>query len=44
MPRRGENICKRKDNRWEGRLIIHMDNGKTKYQSVYAKTYTQVKI
>ena len=44
MPRRGENIYKRKDNRWEGRLLICCDNGKSKYHSVYAKSYTQLKI
>lgn len=43
MSRRGENIYKRKDNRWEGRLLISDDNGKPKYHSVYAKTYAQLK-
>lgn len=44
MSRRGENIHKRKDGRWEGRYIKEYDvNGKAKYSSVYAKTYLEVK-
>jgi len=44
MPRRGENIHKRKDGRWEGRYIKFYDsNGKAKYGSVYAKSYLEVK-
>ena len=44
MPRRGENIRKRKDNRWEGRYIAgYNESGKAKYVSVYAKTYLEVK-
>jgi hypothetical protein len=39
MPRRGENIYKRKDGRWEGRVLNY--DGKYKY--VYAKTYKEVK-
>ncbi|NLI12846.1 MAG: tyrosine-type recombinase/integrase [Peptococcaceae bacterium] len=39
MPRRGENIYKRKDGRWEGRIL--KPGGKYKY--VYAKTYKEVK-
>ena len=40
MPRRGENIRKRKDNRWEGRYIKEYDfSGKAKYASVYAYSY-----
>lgn len=39
MPRRGENIYKRKDGRWEGR--IQKPDGK--YQYVYAKTYKEIK-
>lgn len=45
MPRHGENIFKRKDNRWEGRYIFgYDDNGKAIYKSVYAKTYKDTKI
>lgn len=44
MPKRGENIYKRKDGRWEGRYICRRDEaGKAKYAYVYAKTYTEVK-
>ena len=44
MPRRGENIRKRKDGRWEGRYISRYDdNGKAKYTSVYGKSYADVK-
>ena len=44
MPKRGENIHKRKDGRWEGRLKVGKNpNGTTKYKSVYAKTYSEVK-
>ena len=38
------NIHKRKDGRFEGRYMQDRDaNGKVKYGSVYAKTYTEVK-
>ena len=44
MARRGENIYKRKDGRWEGRYKCGYDeDGKTKYHSVYARTYNEVK-
>lgn len=44
MARRGENIRKRSDGRWEGRYIQSRDAvGKAKYGSVYAKTYLEVK-
>ena len=45
MSRRGENIHKRKDNRWEGRYIKGYDliTGKAQYGSVYGKTYMDVK-
>ena len=43
MPRRGENIHKRRDGRWEGRYIKCRINGKAKYSSVFAKTYKEVK-
>ena len=42
--RRGENIYKRKDKRWEGRYPIgKRENGKTKYRSVYGKTLKEVR-
>ncbi len=43
MPRRGENIYKRKDGRWEGRYIKDHVNKKIMYGYVYAKTYREVK-
>lgn len=44
MPRKGENIYKRKDGRWEGRYIKARSNlGKTSYGYVYAKTYREAK-
>lgn len=44
MSRRGENIHKRKDGRWEGRYIVSRNAaGKAKYTSVYGKTYSEVK-
>ena len=44
MPRRGENIYKRKDGRWEGRYIKEYDlNNRAKYGSVYAHSYIEVK-
>ena len=39
MPRRGENIYKRKDGRWEGRLL----KPEGKYQYFYGKTYREAK-
>ena len=45
MPRKGENIYRRKDNRWEGRYIVSYSTaGKAIYRSVYGKTYTEVKL
>lgn len=41
MPKRGENIYKRKDGRWEGRITIHSSHPKRK--SVYGRTYREVK-
>ena len=43
MARRGENIYKRKDGRWEGRYYKYSENGKRKYNSVYAHSYSEVK-
>lgn len=40
--RRGENIFKRKDGRWEGRYICgRKENGKAIYRSVYAHSYKE---
>lgn len=44
MPRKGENIYKRKDGRWEGRYIKSKSlAGKATYGYVYAKTYRDAK-
>ena len=44
MARRGHNIYKRVDGRWEGRYIKGKDmNQKTKYGYVYAASYAEVK-
>ena len=44
MPRRGENIYKRKDGRWEARYVKEITvDGKKKYGSVYADNYKEVK-
>ncbi len=44
MARKGENIYKRRDGRWEGRYPIGRNaNGRTKYRSVYGKTYAEVR-
>lgn len=45
MPKKGENIYKRKDGRWEGRYIRCYDAaGKAKYGYVYGRTYGDVKV
>ena len=44
MARRGENIYKRKDGRWEGRYKSGIKaDGTAKYSSIYGKTYAEVK-
>jgi len=44
MPRRGDNIRKRKDGRWEARFPKDDDSNLSKrYGSVYGKTYQEVK-
>ena len=44
MAKRGSNIYKRKDGRFEGRVPVgYQDNGKIKYKSVYARTLAEVK-
>ncbi len=44
MPRRGNNIRKRKDGRWEGRYKSGFkSDGSVKYRSVYAPTYADCK-
>lgn len=44
MARHGENIRKRKDGRWEARVICgHQANGRTKYKYLYGRTYDEVR-
>lgn len=44
MPRKGENIYKRKDGRWEGRYIRYYNiDGKAAFGYIYARTYRDVK-
>lgn len=44
MARRGENIYKRKDGRYEGRYIKYYDvSGRAVYGYVYSKSYAEVK-
>lgn len=44
MPRKGENIYKRKDGRWEGRYIKSRTTaGKAVYGYIYARTYRETK-
>ena len=44
MSRKGENIYKRKDNRWEGRYVKgYAEDGSIKYGYIYASSYMQAK-
>lgn len=44
MARRGENIYKRKDGRYEGRYVVGKTNsGRTKFGYIYGQSYTQVR-
>lgn len=44
MPRRGENIYKRRDGRWEGRILRgHSPERKPLYTYIYGHTYKEVK-
>ena len=44
MPRRGENIYKRKDGRYEGRYVIGKnEKGQTKFGYIYGRRYTDVR-
>ena len=44
MPRKGENIRKRKDGRWEARYEKCRDqNGRIQYGYLYGRTYEAVK-
>ena len=43
MPRKGDNIYKRKDGRWEGRFVKGRTNGRTIFGSVFGKTRRETK-
>ena len=44
MSKRGENIYKRKDNRWEARYVKgHDAEGRIQYGYCYGKTYREAK-
>ena len=43
MSRKGENIYKRKDGRWEGRFLKHIPGEKAKFGYVYARSYREVR-
>ena len=43
MPRKGENIFKSKDGRWEGRYIKARNGNKAIYGYVFGKSYLEVK-
>lgn len=43
MARRGENIFKRKDGRWEARVLEYRENGSRAYRSIYGRSYPEVK-
>lgn len=44
MAKRGLNIYKRKDGRWEGRICQkQFSNGRCRYRSLYGKSYREVK-
>jgi len=45
MPRRGENITKRKDGRWEARVIKgYNENGKALYRFLYGHSYAEDRV
>ena len=43
MSKKGENIYKRKDGRWEGRYLKHIPGQKPRYGYVYAHSYREVR-
>ena len=44
MPKKGRNIYKRKDGRWEARYVkSHDENGKIQYGYIYARTYCEAR-
>lgn len=43
MSRKGENIYKRKDGRWEGRYLKYIPGEKPRFGYVYARSYREVR-
>lgn len=43
MAKKGLNIYKRKDGRWEGRMLLENAEGKKKYRSIYAHSYSETR-
>lgn len=43
MAKKGLNIYKRKDGRWEGRILMDTPDGNRKYHSVYGHSFREVK-
>lgn len=43
MAKKGLNIYKRKDGRWEGRILLDSGEGKRRYYSVYGHSYREAK-
>ena len=43
MSRKGDNIYKRNDGRWEGRFVKERRNGRTIFGSVFGKTHRETK-
>lgn len=43
MSKKGENICKRKDGRWEGRYLKCIPGEKPRFGYVYVKSYREVR-
>lgn len=43
MARKGENIRKRKDGRWEGRFTVTCENGEKRVYSLYDNSYRKVR-
>lgn len=44
MPKKGRNIYKRKDGRWEARYVkSHDENGRIQYGYIYARTYCEAR-
>ena len=44
MSRQGENIYKRRDGRWEGRIIMGRQEGRTRFMYVYGQTKQEAQL